>query len=147
MPPLLQNVPPNVPPEWAGTCQTLPDAIARRKAGFHRRKQKGRTFLELCGLVNGAGAGTPKRLETRMNARFLPPRLKTYQQKYQQKEKCLPFGGIPPIGALHSFSSIIGPGDQRGSHFGGVPSLIGLCVACSRVGFEIQPFPASQARA
>ena len=63
MPPWNATMPPNVPPELTGLCRTSPNVTELLTCGFHREKEKGRTFSELCGLICGARGrnrtGTP----------------------------------------------------------------------------------------
>jgi hypothetical protein len=49
-----QNVPPNVPPNEAGTCHTSMDVNKRPEVVFQRRNEKSRMYLELCDSINGA---------------------------------------------------------------------------------------------
>jgi hypothetical protein len=62
------------------------------QCNFSEGKRKSRKALEPSGFEFGAPTGTAKNAVTRMDARFLSVDLKTYQHKYQQKEKCLFFG-------------------------------------------------------
>lgn len=58
VPPLLEKVPPFVPPHTPGFRHTSAHVCALLEATSHRGKEKGRTFLELCGLVCGARGRT-----------------------------------------------------------------------------------------
>ena len=68
VPPFSQTMPPKLPPCIPGTWHTLPDAIARHKAGFQREKEKGRKVLNLIGL--GSGARSRTRTGTSFETRF-----------------------------------------------------------------------------
>ena len=50
VPPIPKNMPPNVPPDLAGTWQTYADVRGRQKLVSIGEKEKGRTLLERYGL-------------------------------------------------------------------------------------------------